>query len=427
MRPSLWQFRPALLAALLLLGACHDHDRAPPAAGPATPVTTATPDYWPTAGWQPATPESQGFAPGSLDSLAADAATALPYHTSLLVIRNGWLVHESYHDTPSEAGNNADTKHHVWSITKSVTSMTVGRALTLGDLSESDLDSSAGDTFPDEAVGPLAADDPRRDISLRHALQMRSGLAWNEPAWLLNEEARKDPLLRVLNGLEPACPFGNYLVLCGILQQPLAYEPGTVWNYNTYDSYLISAFFTSLTSISLNQYALDNLFTPLGIAFDLETVITADTDWPSFLGPITFGGGLLSITARDLGRLGMVMLYDGRWNGEQLVSSDWVAQSTTAQGAGQIALFSPDGNPRPIEASDPVVDIPYALQWWRVTGPGLGGTPSLSGRGLGGQMMHIFKDKELIIIITCDSDVLSGREADINNFLKSRILDQLAI
>lgn len=416
--PTRLLLQPLLLVVLAALGACHD-DRAPAPTTPPPAAVEATPDYWPSAAWQTASPESQGFAPGALDTLAADAATALPYYTSLLVIRNGWIVHESYHDAPDEPSG-VDTPHHVWSITKSVTSMTLGRAWTLGDLT--DLDVTAESILPASVMETLPPGDARRGITLRHALQMRSGLAWNENAWLLNPAAGRDPLMRASMGLDPTCPAGTYLLLCSIVQQPLAYAPGTVWNYNTYDTYLVSAFFSGITGKSLNQYAADELFTPLGITFDVAN------DWANLPDPLTFGGALLGIRSRDLARLGMLMLYDGKWDGTRLLSPEWIALSTTAQGAGHVALFDAGGEPRPITTDDPEVDIPYALQWWRVTGPGLGGTPSLSARGLGGQMMHIFRDKELIILITCDSaDIASDRSTPINDFLKTRILDQLVL
>ena len=59
----------------------------------------AEPAYWPTTSWLTQTPEEQGFPAGAFQNLANEAATDLPYHTSLMVIRNGYIIHESYHDT----------------------------------------------------------------------------------------------------------------------------------------------------------------------------------------------------------------------------------------------------------------------------------------------------------------------------------------
>ena len=245
-------------------------------------------------------------------------------------------MHESYHDTPSEAGNNADTLHHVWSITKSVTSMTLGRAWTLGNLNSLDLDKTVGGTFSDTEIGNLSAADPRRNISLHNVLQMRSGLACNENAWLgsrasalasppANPAIEKDPIVRSLFAGNAACP-GFLDILCSILQQPLAYTPGTTWNYNTYDSYLVSAFFSKITGQSLSSYANDHLFTELGIT------LNPVSDWISLQSPYTFGGGLLMIRSRDLAKLGMLMQYDGKWGDTQLISKEWLDLSLARKG-----------------------------------------------------------------------------------------------
>lgn len=411
---------PLLLPLLLLLGGCLE-DRSSaviPRDTPPGPAVDSSPDYWPTTAWLTATPESQGFLPGAFATLAADAATALPYHTSLMVIRNGWILHESYHDTATRSGVSADTRHHVWSITKSVTALTIGRALTLGDLQWSQLEATVGDTLPAAAWNGLAADDPRLGIRLIDTLRMRSGLGWNEATSLL--QAGKDPLLRTMYGLEPNCPSGPEQVLCGILQQPLAYTPGEVWNYSTYDTYLASGLFTHLAADSvadkrLAAYADTHLFGALGID-------PAATDWWNLPSAYTFGGGLLHITSRDLAKVGLLTLYGGKWDGSQLIDPAWMAAAVAAQGSGQVATFDGSGLP----AGTTTTDIPYGLQWWRTTWPGFAGSPSITARGLGGQLLHLFPEQELVIIITCDDASTYDRAAEINDFLATHILAKLA-
>ncbi len=398
--------RTLLLSTLLVIASCGNDKK------PADKDST-TPDYWPTTEWRTATPESHGFPAGALASLETDAANDLPFHTSLLVIKDGYLIHESYHDTDSETGNDENTPHNVWSITKSVTSMILGRAWTKGDIDN--LDVRAGDIFPDTIITGLPSEDSRRDITLRHALQMRSGLAWNENSWLLKEEKGKDPLLNSLTN--PQCAIAADMLLCSILQQQIAYEPGSVWNYNTYDSYLISVFFKEITHQQLSNYANDNIFTPLGID-------TASISWP-ILSPIfnyTFGGGLLNVRSRDLAKLGMLMLYEGRWDDQQLISKEWLDMSLAPQGNGFMAKFGEDEEPVPADDLE-TQDIRYGMQWWRKTGPGMNGLDAITARGLGGQQMHIFKEKGLIVLITCDSQELEGqdRSTAINNFVRDKI------
>lgn len=399
-----------IVAALFALNACTLDESS---FSNASTSNAAAPAYWPTTAWQTSPPESHGFSSGAFTTLASDAAAALPYYTSLLVIKDGYLVHESYHDSGSETGTTADTRHHVWSISKSVTSMTIGRAWTRGDLNN--LDVRAGDIFPSEAFGTLPTNDTRRDITLRHALQMRSGLGWNEPAWLLTA---KDPLIKVFTTPYDDCASvsaGN-AILCSIVHQTSAYAPGTVWNYNTYDTYLASAFFTQITGSTLNAYANQYLFAPLGITFDPAE------DWPDLGLNYTYGGGLLRIRSRDLAKLGLLMLYDGRWENQQLLSPEWLSMALTEQGAGLAARFDSSGDPTTAAAQD----LHYGLQWWRRTGPGMSGPASISARGLGGQMMHIFKEHGLIIVITCDSDsIATDRSPAIMSFLQTQIVSKL--
>lgn len=391
-----------LLGTILALTSCNkDTASAPVVSAPAANF----PDYWPTAGWQSDAPESHGFTMGAFDTLAVDAAAAMPYYTSLLVIKDGWLLHESYHTTASEPTSDASTLHNVWSVAKSVSSMTVGVAWTQGAINN--LDVTTGDMFP-QFMTDFAADDPRRNIRLRDALQMRSGYQWND-AWLFT---LKNPMFAP----SADCNSDDTVTLCSILRQTQTAAPGTVWNYNTMDSYLVSAFFNSLTGQVLGQYAATHLFAPLGIS--------ADTQWGAWpdTSNYTFGGGLLGIRSTDLAKLGMLMLYDGQWDGKQLIAKDWIDSSLAPIGIGLVTTYDSMGDPSGTSSSD----IRYGMQWWRKTGPGMEGLDAISARGLGGQQMHVFKDKGLIVLITCDSDDLTGpRSAAINAFMQSRIISQL--
>lgn len=365
-----------------------------------------------TSDWVAESADLHGFTSDAFSDLATEAATALPYYTSLLVIKDGYLVHESYHPTAASPVVDNSTRHQLWSVTKSITSTVVGRAVTLGDINN--LDITLGEAFPLTETG-LAADDSRQTISMRHALQMRSGLAWNEDAWLLGA---KDPLL---SPSPAACSASTNALFCKVVQKPSAYEPGSTWNYSTYDSYLISAFFTQQTGSTLADYANNNLFSLLGIS-------SSDISWTNF-GSLSFGGGLLGMRSRDLAKIGLLMMYNGKWDGQQLLSEDWLATSLHSQGSGNAATFDPVSK----EPSDSfATDIRYGMQWWlksgaRMTGPDRAGQDSITAIGLGGQQMHVFRDKNLIILITCDGQDLfaSSRGSEIEAFIAEKILDRL--
>lgn len=414
--------RILFLASTLVLSACGGGGgKSASGSGTGTPSTPspepglvappAEPSYWPTSDWVADSADLHGFTSNAFANLATEAATALPYYTSLLVIKDGYLIHESYHPTASATVVDDSTLHQLWSVTKSVTSMVVGRAVTLGDLDN--LDITLGEAFPSTETG-LNAGDPRQSISMRHALQMRSGLAWNEGEWLLRD-TNKDPLL---SPTPAACSSSTNNLFCKIVQKPHAYEPGSTWNYSTYDSYLISAFFTQQTGSTLASYANSNLLSLLGIS-------SSNVNWGSF-GTLSFGGGLLGMRSRDLAKLGLLMMYNGKWDGQQLISEDWLTTSLHSQGNGSVATFDPVSKE---PSGSTTTDIRYGMQWWLKSGSGMTGQDSISAFGLGGQQMHIFRDKNLIILITCDSDPSglfgSSRGSDIQTFISEKILNRL--
>ena len=491
----------------------------------------AQPAVWPAPDWQAAAIEAHGFPADAFDTLDADLAADLPFVTSFMVIRDGYILHETY-QTPSDrivAYSNADnyfvwripnmgyqriswvdetatpvtfqmhipaadpaiavwmppfpgreftltrvesgapggmevagvwtgsgdvfgifcydvsltplpffltltsnrifyhcgtpavdvdTAHSLFSVTKSVTSLTYGAAWQNGLIDFSALSTTVNNAFSD-LITDFAADDLRRDISLLDVLQMRSGLEWNETKDLTGPN---NPIANP----DPNCANDETVTLCSVLRMPLAYAPGTVWNYSEPDSYLAGAFFHYLTSQSLRDYAGQYLFSPIGITFDSSQwvnvpVTPANTAY-------THGGAGLFLRTRDVARLGLLTLYDGCWNGRQILSYDWLQQTQTPIGAG-LALMELDGN---LDFEPPlVVDIQYGLHWWLTTGPFFSGAPLLNARGLGGQFIYVFKDMEMVIVVT--SNVLSApiitnftnQSASIWDFVQINIMNKM--
>ncbi|MFZ5724369.1 MAG: serine hydrolase domain-containing protein [Pseudomonadota bacterium] len=413
--PAGWRAGTQILVAALLLSACHgDDDRkkrnaaAPPANDPAAPA------YWPTTGWSTATPESQGFDNGAFDTLAADTAALMPQYTSLLVIKDGYLVFESYHSP--DGGTtviDADTKQSLWSVTKSVMSMTFGTAWTRGDLLAADLDARIEDVFPLQ-VGDLAADAGQRDITLRDTLQMRSGLRWNE-AWDFTLES---PLFYN----DPACPDDDEVTVCTVLHRAQTYAPGTVWNYSTWDSYLAAGFFRQLTGTPLRDYAGTHLFAPLGIDY---SAVDDWANWPTS-SDYTFGGALLVLTSRDMARLGLLMLYDGQWDGARILSPEWLELSLTPIGYDDAALFDAGSTPVAGEpAGSAETWIPYSFQWWHSADVGDMPGDTLSAHGLFGQWIYIDPARELVIVLTNAINGTPSPFTEIQAFVDSEILAKL--
>lgn len=391
------RLRHLIVCLSLLLIACDDDERRQRAAA------ATGPDYWPTEDWQTAAPETSGFSAGALDTLAADAESVFPRLTSLLVIKDGYIVHESYH-SPGDTEITADSKHQLWSVTKSVTSMTLGAAWRNGDLLPGDLDSTVDDNFS-ALLGDIPVDAERRDISLRHALYMQSGIRWNE---LWDASITENPLFAP----DPSCTADATVTLCSLLRRAQSYAPGAVWNYSTYDSYLVAAFFLALTDNSVHDYAAANLFAPLGIDY-------VDGDWLSWPtdSEYTYGGALLALKSRDMAKLGLLMLYDGRWEDEQLLAPDWLTLSTTPIGTGLVATF--DGNNEP--AAPVNSPLAYSMQWWNAEDFAREPDGTLNAHGLFGQMIHIDPGHGLVVVITHDTEGAISPFENLHAFIADEI------
>ena len=213
---------------------------------------------------------------------------------SLLVIHRGEIVYERY-----APGVNQQTRTRTWSTAKSITSTLVGIAVGRGLLK---LDEPLPFTW--EPSGADRAPDPRRKITLRHVLHMSSGL------------------YPVDNDLGPA--IGSPLSYWagtnsadGARNRGLIREPGTSWDYENYDTLLaVLALRTALGDESAyKEFPRRALFDPIAMR---NTVAGMDR----------FGHYVLSsqvyTNARDLGRLGLLYLNRGKWNGEQVLPETWV-------------------------------------------------------------------------------------------------------
>lgn len=318
-----------------------------------------TPEYWPTAGWRTAPPAEHGFDGVRLAEIAQSAGETIPFLDSLLIIRDGYIIQESYYNDYDE-----NAQHDIASVTKSWTSALLGMARAEGKLS--DLDAPLPNLLPDYFAGEEHAD--KSEITLRHLLQMRSGIEYNEDALDSGEYGAEE----LLQG--DTTEFG--------LGFPMAYPPGETWNYSTLDTQIISTIFQRATGQSLASYAAANLFDPLGIE---------NFEWVADGSGTTIGGQNLSMAPRDMAKLGLLFLHDGAWEGEQLVPTEWIELSLTPQGE---AYFEPTGQMEIIEW--------YGLLWWTWKPEWFYGYRSYQARGYGGQQVLVFPELDLIIATTAE-------------------------
>ncbi|MCX9080169.1 MAG: serine hydrolase, partial [Candidatus Methanoperedens sp.] len=338
------------------------------------------PDYWPTEDWHSGSPADHGFDEAKLAEIEGYVQREAPYLDSLLIIRNGYIVYESYFN-----GYDADTLHDVASVTKSWTSALVGIAQAQGKLT--DLDATLPTLLPDHFAEGAYAD--KSEITLRHLLMMRSGIAFDDNAFVTGEYGSPEDLLK----------SDTTAVSLGF---PIAYPPGQTWNYSSLDTQLLSAIVQRAVGHPLHEYIVPNLFEPMGIG---------DFEWLVDESGTTVGGGSLSITPRDMAKLGLLYLHNGIWGDEQLVPAEWVASSLTPQGK---AFYPPTDQDEIIEW--------YGYKWWLWKEDWHFGYRSIQAQGYAGQQVLVFPELSLIFVTTANQDGVDPETAQRQEQVNGRIV-----
>ncbi|PIB30410.1 hypothetical protein BFP77_04550 [Maribacter sp. 4U21] len=246
---------------------------------------------WPTANWLESKPEVV-----EMDSTVLNAAEQIypslfPSGYSLLVIRNGHLVSESYFN-----GQTAETANHIYSVTKTFVATLLGVAEQKGWIDS--VGQGVSDLLPEYSIHPkLAA------LTLKDILTHRSGVP----------NSRSSADVRLFLQAEPES------------------VPGTVFEYNNHAPNIVMAMLDRLAkkgmagpASDVRSLAQDNLFGPLGINV---------SEWAK--GPQGFpqGGNGLYMSSRDLAKLGYLLLRDGIWEDERILAPGWVKAASEHRAA----------------------------------------------------------------------------------------------
>jgi Beta-lactamase len=333
-----------------------------------------------------AAPASLGIDAAPLAALDADIAAAkFQLVDSLLIMRCGEVVFERRypHDYAAVYGKEAHTKgplnarltgrynyfdpewhpyyhgtdeHTMQSVSKTVTSATIGIAMQRGDF-KAPLSTPVLHYFDESKVKNVDA--RKRRMTLRDLLTMTSGFDWNE-------DLPYDDPTNPSDLMEAADDWVQF-----VIDRPMKDEPGTVFAYSSGATELLAHIFKSETGIDIEHYAHVHLFEPLGIRHYF---------WKRTpLGVVDTEGGLY-LRDEDLAKVGLLYVKDGRWNGQQLISPEWIKESLT---------------PR-IDAGE---GFQYGYQWWLLPH----GEPkrlAWLARGMGGQRLIVFPEDQLIVVST---------------------------
>jgi CubicO group peptidase (beta-lactamase class C family) len=294
--------------------------------------------------------------------LEGDATGAREDVRAVLVTVGGRPLLERYYDSSAEATSG------VFSVTKSVMSILVGIALDEGELGS--VEQTLAELLPEyaAAMAPEVA-----GVTLRQVLTMTAGLP--------QDTAGSNPL--------PFETADDWIV--AIVFGGLKGPPGEGFGYSSAGSHLLSAILVEATGRSVLDYAREKLFNPLGISTDpaaeplaveenLPVYEAASFAWPVDPQGLHLGHTYLKINAPDMAKIGQLMLDNGRWDGEQIVSTQWVTESTRAQVA---------------TSSGPTGD--YGYQWWVTTANGF---DAFAAAGFGGQLIEVVPALRLVVVVS---------------------------
>ncbi len=296
--------------------------------------------------WEFDTPENHGMDGAVLERMHEALPDAPVY--AVVTVRDGVIVDEYYRE-----GYDETSVYEIHSCSKSFTSALFGIALEEGDIE--DIHDPLWNYLP-QVLGQ--EDTRKQDITLEHLLTHTSGLEWDE--WD-----------------EPVSTWWNFRSSANwvdfILGRELVSEPGSAFAYSTGGTHLLAAALENATGKSLADYGQEKLFGPLG----MESV-----SWGSDPQGITDGGNGLVMNARDAAKLGQLYLDGGMWQGEQIVPTEWVEESTTVKNNGE-----GDGTGS------------YGYQWW-IRSFGAQGYRCYYAFGAFGQYILAVPDLDLVVVIT---------------------------
>jgi len=273
-----------LAAALLALGA-QSTQAAPAAASTAQDLPMAQ-------------PEAVGVDSARLVALSEWIRRDKLDVRSLLVIKDGKLVFERYGD-----GLGRDYNHELYSVTKFISALLVGTLVGDGKLAPTDAPAPRLAAARPDLAAALA---DKQQIQLRHLMSMASGLSY-----------------KLVEGTDTLY-YGVPDRLKVAASASVRTTPGTTFDYIDVNPVLVGATISQVTGMPEQQYAAKRLFEPLGMSH-------YRWDGADDKGAVSGGWGL-RLRSVDMARLGLLMLNQGRWNGQQLVPAAWVAQMTTPNG-----------------------------------------------------------------------------------------------
>lgn len=284
--------------------------------------------------------------------------------TSLLVLKDGQIVHESYH-----LGTGPDDRRIGWSVSKSILSALLGVVLADGQIASLD--------DPVTRYVPALKGGAYDGATIRHVAQMASGVRFSEDYF----DTRSD-INRVWQTLALGGSIDDYTT--GLART--AAPPGTTWRYVSIDTHVLAMVIRAATGRDIPSLLSEKIIQPLG--FEATPYYLVDGQG------VAFALGGLNARTRDYARFALMVAQDGRYGGRQVVPAEWIRASTRASAP-----------TRPGQAG-------YGYQWWVPHGATDG---EVMARGIYGQYIYIDRDRDLVIVSTAADERFGQAGVDRRN------------
>jgi CubicO group peptidase (beta-lactamase class C family) len=265
---------------------------------------------------------------------------------AIVVIFDGKIISEQYAN-----GFDANTMHAGWSMTKSLMNGLYGV-----------MEQTPGINVSDPVGIPEWSNDDRSKITIDHLMHHTSGLAWNE------DYSGQSNVTEML--------FKNTDMAGYAIQSELIDSPGQSFNYSSGTANILSMLLHKKLGDSYYQFPYEAFFHKIGM---YNTLIEMDASGNFVASSYSYA------TARDWGRFGLLYCNNGKWNGEQVLSENWIRYTTTPSSAfsdyGALFWLNSDDPNRPGKRF--FTSCPSDMFW---------------ANGYEGQGVYIIPSKKLVVV-----------------------------
>jgi len=271
--------------------------------------------------------------------------------TAFIVIKDDTILYEGYFNEYKR-----DSINTSFSIAKSVTALLIGIAIDQEYITS--IDDPMTTYIPE-----LLETDPRfNQITIRNLLSMKSGIAFadHDLPWGDKPKAYYHPKLRDV-----------------VIQLPISGIPGEKFEYNTYNPILLGIVLERASGQSVTEFFEENLWKRLGMEYDATWSIDSQED---NMAKMESG---INTRAIDFAKIGRLLLMNGNWNGEQIVSESWIDLSMQIDSESNVEEFGENTF--------------YQLGWW-INAPTDTDSYIVAGWGHLGQYLFVFPDENMIIV-----------------------------